>query len=393
MTNQSSQPRHATEIESAQRWLPDWVLPRNRINLGTGVDLAYVDLQPAASAGSGSRENAPVMVLLHGYTNDADAWAGVVDSLRELLPEYRFVIPDLRGHGASSLPADGRWRSDPATAFTMNALATDVVALMDELDIDTAAVVGHSMGSLVAQTVAGDNSMRASKLVLVSTTGDARGTPFLADWLRHDVIANQWRMLAQAQGRAWPDEAMSLTPLDVDPHAVAWMQQFWNYYPLTPKRSTLEAAERAARLPFASWVGALEGILRTDRLAALRDCVTPTFVLWATQDSFFRRESQELLIAALTEAANGGPCRADTGGEGAGFVWKQYGRLPLPADGIQATDLGHNLTWDAPDVVAADVAAFVKTGMPTPTWFRSDAPADPYRIVGEAAQAPIITAG
>jgi pimeloyl-ACP methyl ester carboxylesterase len=356
------------------------------------VDLAYADVQPltatavTSSGPAASAADAPVLVLLHGFTNDADAWAATVELLRELLPDHRFVIPDLRGHGESSLPADGRWRDDPDSAFTMGALAADVVALMDALGIATATVAGHSMGSLVAQVLAADHPRRVSSMVLVSTTGDARGTPFLSDWLRDDVIAHQWRPAIEAQGVVWPDEAMALTPLDADPEAVAWMVKLWNFYPLTPGRSTLELAERAARLPFATWVGALEGILSTHRLGGLRTRSTPACVLWATQDSFFRRGSQEALIAALRAVG-------DSEAGGVPFVWKQYGRLPLPADGIQADDLGHNLTWDAPAVVAADLAAFVTTGMPTSTWFRSDAPADPYRIVGEPDAAVMVTSG
>ncbi len=371
-------------------WAPAWLLPRRRVSLPTGVQLAYADVSPLAH-GSAEGRPAPVMVLIHGYTNDADSWAATVGYLRELLPDHRFVIPDLRGHGASSLPVDGRWRDDPAAAFTMGALAADVVALMDALGIRTAIVSGHSMGSLVAQMMAAEHPERVSSMVLVSTTGDARGTPFLADWLRNDVISGRWQTALAAQGVGWPDEAMDRTPLDADPDAVAWLQQFWNFYPLTPGRSTLELAQRAARLPLATWVGALEGILSTNRLAALGACSISTFVLWGTQDSFFRRSSQEALIdAARGRNSASASAGLEAAPSGRRFVWKQYGRLPLPADGIQADDLGHNLTWDAPAAVAEDVASFVSCGMPTSTWFRSDAPQDPYRIIGEPDAAVVV---
>lgn len=363
-------------------WLPSWQLPRGLVMLDTGVDLAYADLPPVNSHRPGRALTAahPTLVLLHGYTNDADSWAATAATLRELLPGCRLVIPDLRGHGASALPRDGAWRSDPAGAFSMGEMASDIVALMDRLNLGPALVVGHSMGSLIAQAMAFTRPDLLSALILVSSTGDARGAPFLSDWLRDAVIAGQWRSSPAARRLIWPEQAMGASPLDLDPDAPAWMQQFWNNYPLTPGRSTREMAERAARLPLATWTGALDGILRHDGLAELERLTVPTFVMWATQDSFFRQVMQEPLIAALATSSR----------RGGHFVWKQYGRRPLPEDGIQVDDLGHNLSWDAPTEVARDIAAFAVTGAPTTTWFRSDAPSDPYRIIAEPNGAPLV---
>lgn len=363
-------------------WLPSWQLPRGLMMLDTGVDLAYVDLPPVDATRPGRALTAahPTLVLLHGYTNDADSWAATAATLRELLPGCRLVIPDLRGHGASALPRDGAWRSDPAGAFTMGDMASDIAELMVRLELGPAVVVGHSMGSLIAQALALSRPDLLSSLILVSSTGDARGAPFLSDWLRDDVIAGQWRSSPAAGRLIWPEQAMGVSPFDLDPDAVAWMQQLWNFYPLTPGRSTREQAERAARLPLATWVGALDGILRHARLAELQRLTVPTFAMWATQDSFFRRAMQESLIAALAASSR----------RGGRFVWKQYGHLPLPDNGIQVDDLGHNLTWDAPTEVGRDIAAFAVAGAPTTTWFRSNAPSDPYRIIAEPNRATLV---
>lgn len=375
---------------STSPWTPTWRLTRRRTSLPTGVQLAYAELPPkapetarATTAGSdAAAQHTPTIVLLHGLTNDADAWAEAAEVLQRLLPDIRIVIPDLRGHGESGLPDDGRWHDDPVASMTMPELAADVVALMDALSIKHATIAGHSMGSLVATEVALAHPHRVRGTVLVSTTGDAAGTPFLSDWLRVDVIERTWRAALEARGVQWPSQAMALTPLDVDPNAVAWMQQYWNVYPFTPGRSTLEFAERAARLPLATWLGATQGILDTDRLAALPSLRPPVCALWATQDSFFRTDDQQALIGALREAV----------GEGGSFVWKQYGHRPLAADGLQTDDLGHNLTWDAPAQVATDIAAFWRTGAPTDTWFQSGAPDEPHTIV-EAPDAPVVSAG
>lgn len=371
-------------------WRPSWRLPRQLITLDTGVTLAYVDLPPHAPPDTETERDRsdgahpPTVVMLHGLTNDADSWADTVETFRAELPHARVLIPDLRGHGQSTLPADGGWRLDPVAAFAMSELAGDVSALLRALGVARATVIGHSMGSLVALHQGLADPELVARLVLVSTTGRARDTPFLSDWLRHDVIEDHWRKALADRGVPWLPDAMSLTPLDADPDAVNWMQTFWNLYPFAPDKPTRELAERAARLPLATWLGATQSILDTDLLADLDRLRAPVGALWATQDSFFRADDQQALIATLAGAA---ARRADA------FVWKQYGRLPLAADGIQTDDLGHNLTWDAPHQLAIDLAACMRAGSPTPAWFRSGVPNEPRSVVVDPQPAPIVTGG
>lgn len=382
----------AATADAAARWAPTWRLHRQYLDLPTGVRLAYADLPPGAVGAAGPEpaeadgtadRDGPTIVLLHGLTNDADSWADTAAELQALAPAVRLVIPDLRGHGASGLPADGSWRTDPVAALSMAEFAADVVALLDVLDIDAAMLVGHSMGSLVATTCALAHPDRVTNLVLASTTADARATPFLSDWLWVDVIENTWRRVLESRGVRWPEQAMALRPIDVDPDAVTWMQTYWNLYPFTPGRSTRELAQRSAHLPLATWVGATRAVLDADNREFLRTITTEVCALWATQDSFFRTADQQVMIDALHAAAQ----QSDTG-----FVWKQYGRRPLAADGLQTDDLGHNLTWDAPGQVAIDIAAIWRTGEPTGTWFHSDAPSRPHEIVA-VPDAPVVRSG
>jgi hypothetical protein len=67
---------------------------------------------------------------------------------------------------------------------------------------------------------------------------------------------------------------------------------------------------------------------------------------------------QQQVKAALQRAA---------GRHGTRIFYKTYGKIPLPASGQQANDLGHNLQWAAPGPVAADIAAFIRNGAPTAT--------------------------
>lgn len=97
-----------------------------RVKLQT-VNLHY------SEAGRGT----PV-VLLHGFPLASEIWT----RQRELLAaHYRVIVPDLRGHGRSPAPAEG---------YEMESLARDVLGLLDSLEIERAALLGHSMGGYVS---------------------------------------------------------------------------------------------------------------------------------------------------------------------------------------------------------------------------------------------------
>lgn len=83
----------------------------------------------------------PAVLLVHGITECAQCWDPVVELLR---PDHRVVTMDLRGHGASGT----------ADRYDLEAMAGDVVAVLQELDlIGTAHIVGHSLGGVVVSAV------------------------------------------------------------------------------------------------------------------------------------------------------------------------------------------------------------------------------------------------
>ena len=93
-----------------------------------GIEMAYDD-----TGGSGA-----ALVLLHGFPFDRSMWRGQASALGG---ECRVVAPDLRGFGET--PAgDGE--------MTMESLAEDVAALLDELKLERVLLGGLSMGGYVA---------------------------------------------------------------------------------------------------------------------------------------------------------------------------------------------------------------------------------------------------
>lgn len=97
------------------------------------------------------------MVLLHAGVGDRRMWE---PQARALDAAYRVVRPDLRGFGGTPLPG-GRFSH-----------AEDVVALLDHLRVDRAALVGASFGGAVALEVAAAAPDRVSALVLLCAAAD-----------------------------------------------------------------------------------------------------------------------------------------------------------------------------------------------------------------------------
>jgi 3-oxoadipate enol-lactonase len=98
-----------------------------------GLTLAYED-----TGGAG-----PCVLFLHGLGGSANAWLAQLEACRER--GWRAVAPDQRGAGRSD---------SPPGPYSVELWATDAVRLLDALEIERAALVGHSVGCMTAEHVA-----------------------------------------------------------------------------------------------------------------------------------------------------------------------------------------------------------------------------------------------
>jgi pimeloyl-ACP methyl ester carboxylesterase len=101
----------------------------------------------------------PPLVLVHGYTASgqsnwiASGWA------ERLSGGHTLLIPDLRGHGRSQKPyASG--------AYSVAAMAGDVLAVMDKEGIESAPVFGYSMGGMVTLELLLEHEQRVSAAII-----------------------------------------------------------------------------------------------------------------------------------------------------------------------------------------------------------------------------------
>lgn len=100
----------------------------------------------------------PALVLLNSIGTDMGLWDAAVP---HLLPAFRLLRIDARGHGASDAPTGD---------YSLAGLAEDVAAIMSDAGIDRAAVAGVSLGGMVAMQLALDHPDRVSALALICTS-------------------------------------------------------------------------------------------------------------------------------------------------------------------------------------------------------------------------------
>jgi len=100
------------------------------------------------------------VVMVHGFASDYRLnWVGSRWQETFTQAEFRVVGVDCRGHGHSDKPHD-------EAAYGVDLMAGDVVRLLDELDIDSAAYIGYSMGARIGLEVVLDSPQRVTRAVL-----------------------------------------------------------------------------------------------------------------------------------------------------------------------------------------------------------------------------------
>jgi pimeloyl-ACP methyl ester carboxylesterase len=212
---------------------------------------------------------APPVLLLHGGSAHGHWWDGVAPALAD---RFRVLALELRGHG------DSEW-ARPA-AYDVDDYAADVAALVEQEDLRTLRLVGHSLGGLVAAAAAALVSGRMAALAIV----DSRTAPFSGGLRSLHRLAQlpspRWRTRAEAiaRYRLLPDDGATSpeTRAHVAAHAVtqetggAWTYKF-DRAALAAIRP-YDAAPALARIgcPVLALRGALSPMMSARALEALR---------------------------------------------------------------------------------------------------------------------------
>jgi pimeloyl-ACP methyl ester carboxylesterase len=256
-------------------------------SLSTGVSLRY--------AAQGDPSGVPV-VLLHGLTDSHPSYAPMTVHLPDHIRAYALTT---RGHGDSDKPAHG---------YELEQQAADVAAFLDAVGHESAVIVGHSMGSYIAQRFAIDHPERTVGLVLMGAFRTFVGhTELEAFRAEIDHIEDP---VPEALAREFQESTIAR--------------------PLAPGQLE-DAIAESRKVPMDVWRAALDGLLHavppTDRAMI----TVPTRILWGDRDAFCARGEQLLLATAIPGA-----------------------------ELIIYEGTGHALHWEEPARAAADIAALVQ---------------------------------
>lgn len=105
-------------------------------------------------------DDAPMVIMLHGFTDSLHTWDAVADNLED---RFRVIRPDLPGHGLSGPNPDGDYSNAALVSF--------VGAFIDAIDAQNPVLMGNSLGGLAAWRFAAQNPEQVSGLVLLAPGG------------------------------------------------------------------------------------------------------------------------------------------------------------------------------------------------------------------------------
>jgi 3-oxoadipate enol-lactonase len=213
-------------------------------------------------------------LFIQGLGADKNGW-----NLQRLAtaPRYRAVALDNRGAGRSDKPHG---------TYTLEQMADDAVAVLDDAGVDTAHVVGASMGGAISQIVAVKYPERTRSLTLACTAG--RNHPW------REELLTSWRDAALERGigsmgheaARWvigPRSFRRLLP------AIGWLG------PLAPARPAHAFAAQCDAILAA-------GELHQDLIDRLPDIAVPTLVMVGNQDILTPRGDSEDLADTIPTA-------------------------------------------------------------------------------------------
>lgn len=255
------------------------------IRLPNAVTLRYVEQGPA--------DGIPVL-LLHGFP---DSWRSFVPVMRHLPDKLRVIAPSLRGYGDSDRTYGNYHPRD---------LAADLNDFMAKLGVPAGYVVGHSMGSYVAEYLALDHPERVLGLVLIGTFRTMVGRADLAEMLA----------ALEQMGDA------------VDLGLVRDFQESTLAQPVPAEFLQTIIAE-SAKAPAHVWRGAIGELLRIDHFNDLSRIKAPTIIFWGDRDGMSNLRDQHAVAAAT-----GGELRLYPGA-------------------------GHSLQWEEPERFARDLVKVI----------------------------------
>ena len=217
------------------------------------------------------RPGATPILMIQGLGASKNAW-----NLQRIAMATRFRSISLDNRGAG--------RSDkPKQPFTLEQMADDAIAVLDAAGVETAHVVGASMGGVISQIIAVKYPHRVRSLTLVCTA--CRNHPWRQELLQ------SWAQTAEEKGM-----------IEVGKEAAQWVMSPRSFRRLVPAFTWM--GPLAALRPRHSFVSQIQAILdtREDLVDELSSITAPTMVIVGNQDILTPRGDSEEIAERIPNA-------------------------------------------------------------------------------------------
>ena len=163
------------------------------------------------------------LLCIHGITANCRCWDTLADALT---PEYQVMAMDLRGRGQSDRPSEG---------YALDYHLKDINCLLDDLGLERAVIMGHSLGAFIGLAFAAEYSNRVDRLILVDGGGDLSKEQF-------DNVFVGIKPALDRLGKVFPSAEAYLEKMKAAPYIQPWSSVTETYY-----RHEIEAVEGGVR--------------------------------------------------------------------------------------------------------------------------------------------------
>ncbi|WP_258240922.1 alpha/beta fold hydrolase [Pseudidiomarina homiensis] len=234
-------------------------------------EVALGDITFSVYRRSAQRENAPTLLLLHGYTASKELWLRFANRIDE---RYNIIIPDLAGHGETGF--------DPQWSYSPSAQATRLERLLDAFEINSATVIGNSMGGLIAANFALQYPERTDGIVVIDPAGVTAPVPSRAE-----------KLFQQGQ-----------SPFEIDD----W-EDFQEFYAMTMAEPpyipefVLRSMAKRYQEHKAEYIQIAEDFRNLDQLdGRLNEITVPSLIIWGSADQLLDVSSAAVWYKGIPNA-------------------------------------------------------------------------------------------
>jgi pimeloyl-ACP methyl ester carboxylesterase len=151
------------------------------------------------------------ILCIHGITANCRCW----DVMAEVLsPRHRILAMDLRGRGHSEAPASG---------YSIEHHCKDILAILDDLGVDNAVIMGHSLGAFIGLAFAAEYPDRVNRLILVDGAGKLSQEQF-------NYVFEAIKPSLDRLGRVFPSADAYIELMKSAPYMHPWSSAIEEYY-------------------------------------------------------------------------------------------------------------------------------------------------------------------